>query len=177
MPTTPIEDLPEDWQNEVRDLRRQKSNALDAVKSHRERDAEAAALLAEANKRLADMDKLKAEHEALLTANSMLELGNLRRDAAAAANLPASMAARLVGTTADELAADAKGLAESMGLVDAQGAPVPGARPSFVDTHQGSGVTGPNGQSVQSLNTGNFVADIGAALAAMSDGDSGGGDA
>ena len=59
-------------------------------------------------------DSLKAELEAERQARKALELAGLRRDTAARYSLPAALADRLRGETADELDADAQELLKSL---------------------------------------------------------------
>lgn len=66
----------------------------------------------EANK--SELERANAKAEAAERRAAELERQGWQRDAAEAAKLPASMAARLTGSTLEEMQADAKALAESL---------------------------------------------------------------
>lgn len=155
---TKMEDLPEDVQEEITNLRRQKGNALDGLKETRTKYEEAMALVTEANEKLSKMDTLQADHEKLLTEVEGSKLSVLKYDTAWDKGLPKSFAKLLQGSTPDELAAHADQILADM--------PSGGEtrRPSFVDTTQGTGATS-GGRTVEPLNSGNFAEDLAAALA------------
>ena len=158
---TPMEELPEDVQKEITDLRRQKDNFRKGLKEYQGKYEEAGELLAAAN---ANLDAAKANEDAMgkLTVEMStkdLELARVR--AAAAAKLDLSFADRLRGDTAEELAADALVLAGQFS------GSAPAAPAAFVDASQGQGNAG--GPKVDALNSGNFADNLANALQSMDD--------
>ena len=87
-----------------------------------ERDEALAKIAAHEREQMTEAEKVAADRDAAVKRAdeaeakvAALNRAKLVADAAAAANLPASMADRLRGETPEELAADAKALAESIG--------------------------------------------------------------
>ena len=93
-------------------LAKEKARTEAAVK--RAQDDAEAKRLAEAGEFKALFEKATAELEAERQARKALELAGLRRDTAARYSLPAALADRLRGETADELDADAQELLKSL---------------------------------------------------------------
>jgi len=101
--------VPYDRFKQVNDKFKASQAELDALRGQ-QADKEKAQLIEQQNfKDLAE--KLQADLDAQTAATSAAELARLRLQVATDAGLPAEMAARLVGTTAEELATDAGQLA------------------------------------------------------------------
>lgn len=160
MPTTPIEDLPEDWQKEVTDLRRQKDNFRKGLKDYQDKYAEAGELLKVANDKLDKFSELESSVGKLTTDLSTKDFEIAKIKATAAAKLDLSFADRLKGSTAEELQADALELAKQFG-----------GAPAFVDQSQGQGKGNGGSPAVEPLNSGNFADNLAAVLQSMDDGD------
>ena len=111
----------------IADRLARQQRALDARAAKDRADAEAATLAEQGKyKELAEKAERKAAD--LETRIAQRDHADLQRDVATEHNLPAAMAARLQGTTREELDADAKALAA---LVTAPPPPpVPGNRPN-----------------------------------------------
>jgi hypothetical protein len=165
VPTTPFEELPQDWQEEVTALRRQKDSFRKQFQEHKTKYEEAGELLGAANAKLEKFAELEDTVGKLTAQTSTKDLELAKVRATAAAGLDLSFADRLKGATEDEFKADAISLAEQFGKK---------APPAFVDKSQGQGAGGAGNGKVEPLNSGNFAEDLAAALANMDDSDSGG---
>lgn len=100
-------------EKELKEARQEAAKYRTTLRSQEQAQADAEA------KRLQEAGEFKALYEKEQQSRAALEAQvaqaqrqQLQLDAAIAAGLPVSMAARLMGATADELAADAKALAE-----------------------------------------------------------------
>ena len=122
-------------------LSKEKAKAEAAVK--RAQDEAEAKRLAEAGEFKALFEKANAELEAERTARKAAELASMRREVASRHNLPAALADRLIGDTAEELDADAKALIASL--------PKPPAPDINAGTASGKAQTLPNGLTEQSI--------------------------
>ena len=159
-PDAAADDAPPDWvrdpakaYEEIRRVRaeakaeREKRSAIEKAQSDAMKAADKAARDAEL-KALADeknyaplVSKLQAERDAALAQVAQREFDDQRRDIAEAAGLPAGSWKRLMGTTADELKADAQSLRELLAPVPTP--PAPGQRPGTTPAPSGraQGVT------------------------------------
>jgi hypothetical protein len=112
----------------IADRLARQQRAIDAKTSKERADAEAAQL-AEQGKYKELADRAVAEAETLKAQLAARDHADLQREVAAEHKLPAEMAPRLQGSTRDELAADAKGLAKLLTPATPP-PPTPGNRPN-----------------------------------------------